>query len=84
MRGLSVKGKMTLWYGVFLLVIIAAVIFALIFATRYIADQTQKEDLREAVDSSVSKIHTKAGSLDISNSFENYSDGVYLLVYEDG
>ena len=84
MKGLSVKGKMTLWYGMFLLVIIAAVIFALIFATRYIADRTQKEDLRDAVDSNVSKIHTKAGSLDISNSFENYSDGVYLLVYEDG
>ena len=84
MSRLSVKGKMTLWYGIVLLVIVAAVIFALIFATRYIADRTQKEDLKSAVDAGISKIHTKNGNFDIDNSFENYSDGTYLLVYEDG
>ena len=84
MKKLSVKGKMTLWYGAFILVIVAAVVFALIFAVSYIAGKAQKDDLRATVDSNISKIHTKSGNLVIDNSFENYSDGIYLLVYEDG
>ena len=84
MKGLSVKAKMTLWYGAFLIVIAAAVAAALVFATRYIAGQDIKEELKEAVEDNAPKIEVESGRLYISNHLENYKDGKYLLVYEEG
>ena len=84
MKGLSVKAKMTLWYGAFLIVIAAAVAAALVFATRYIAGQDIKEELKEAVEANAPKIEVESGRLNISNHLENYKDGKYLLVYEEG
>lgn len=83
MKNLSVKFKITLWYTVFMTLLITAVIWLLfsIGSSRVLSDV--KFRLQNTVLESYSEIEYEDGILDIGDDFNSLSEGIYLSAYDE-
>lgn len=83
MKNLSVKFKITLWYTVFMTLLIFAVIWLLfsVGSSRVLSDARFR--LQSVVLSSYEEITYAEGILDMGNAFVSPAEGIYLSAYDD-
>lgn len=83
MKNLSVKFKITLWYTVFMTLLIIAVIWLLfsVGSSRVLSDV--KFRLQNTVLESYSEIEYEDGILEIGDDFISLSEGTYLSAYDE-
>ena len=82
MKNLSIKMKITLWYTVFMTILILLVLSLLIFISNYRIVSNTKNQLIKNVTQSVENIELDDGYLEFDNDFNPYAKGVYLSVYD--
>lgn len=81
MKRLSIKFKVTFWFTLMMLLIVAAVLnFLLEMGERIVYEETH-EKLTTAVKESFDEIKYRFGELDIDDDLDFYNEGVYIAVY---
>lgn len=82
MKNLSVKFKITLWYTIFMTLLIFAVIWLLfsVGSSRVLSDS--KFLLQNTVLQGYKEIEYRNGILDISDAFDSLTEGIYLSAYD--
>lgn len=84
MRGLSIKGRVTLWYTLFMAVLTAIVLFLLVLAGNQQILASVRSRLERAVSDNLKEIeYDKEDGLEIDDDLRTFQDGVYLLLYDE-
>lgn len=84
MKRMSIKLRVTLWFTMIMVLLVAAIMAFLIAAGEHIEIVGARETLTRTVAESFDELEWNSGELDIED-FDFYSRGVYLAVYdEDG
>lgn len=82
MKQLSIKLRVTLWFTLLMLLLVAAVLAFLIVASERLVMSGSLATLARVVDDSLEEIEYEHGRLDIDNDLDYFNDGVYLIVYD--
>lgn len=82
MKRLSIKLRVTLWFTLLMLVIVAAVLTFLLSASKRLATSGSLATLRHVVEESLNEIEFDDGRLEIDDDLDYFSDGVYITVYD--
>lgn len=84
MKKLTIKGKVTLWYTLFIVVLMTAIlIFLFISADQVILSKT-KTDLQNVVQQAADEIDYEENFLEIDDDFLPYDKGVSVSVLQNG
>lgn len=81
MKGVSIKVKITLWYLLLMLVMMAMVLGFILAVSSSVEAQTAMSQISATVRSNLSQIDMADGKLQIGEDFQFYQNGVYTLVY---
>ncbi len=81
MKKLSVTGKVTIWYVIFLVIITAGFMGSIVYSGNARASEVAKTRLMEAVADASEEISAVGENFIIDEDLEFYSDGVYISVY---
>lgn len=81
MKGVSIKVKITLWYLLLMLVMMAMVLGFILAMSSSVEAQTAMSQISATVRSNLSQIDMADGKLQIGEDFQFYQNGVYTLVY---
>lgn len=85
MRKMSIKLKITLWYSVFMCLMVITVLGILLSISQNVVSTDVKKMLKEMVNEGKDEVDYEDGLLEIDDDLEYFSDGVYLQLYkEDG
>lgn len=85
MRKISIKLKMTLWYSIFMCLMVIIVLGILLSISQNVVSTDVKKMLKERVNEGKDEVDYEDGLLEIDDDLEYFSDGVYLQIYkEDG
>ncbi len=82
MKLMSIRLKMTLWYTLLTLIIMAFVLGVMLYASDEVAASQAQSVLKSAVDMNAAGVWFEYGEL-VSVDFEEYSDGVFLQIYDE-
>ena len=80
-KQLSIKARVTIWYTVFMLVLVCAALSALFLMSGNLSTQRLRTRLTGTVSDAVSNIRFRRGSLE-TDQMDFYRDGVSLFVYD--
>lgn len=81
MKHLSIKLRMTLWYGLLMVLVVAVVLGFLLYVSESLAQTETRQRLQQMVGSNADEMEFDDGVLEIDDDFIAYSHGVYSLVY---
>lgn len=81
MKRWSIKLRVTLWFTLFMSLLVALALVLLFVMGRSMVFQTLQEDLIRAVTDAAGELDSRDGLLDVSG-LDPFSDGVYLTVYD--
>jgi heavy metal sensor kinase len=85
MRKLSIKSRVTLWYMVLMVILVALVLFFMFLISEKVIETSAKDDLKNQVIKSADEIEYDDGELDIDDDLDYYSHDIYIMIYhEDG
>jgi len=85
MKKVSIKLRMTLWYGLFVMLVVAVVLGFMFAVSGSLAQNETSQRLLQMVENNAHKMVFDDGVLKIGDDFIAYSNGIYSLVYaEDG
>lgn len=79
MKRLSIRTKVTLWYGIILLVVMLFTSFVVLYAGNSIIQKTIRDNLVESVESNVVEIEYYTDEADI-----DLSDTAHYMIYDGG
>lgn len=79
---MSIKWKMTLWYTLLMVLILAVVIVFMLYISKTVAENREQSLLKSVVERNADEIWYEFGRLETFG-FVTYSDGVYLQIYDD-
>lgn len=82
MKRLSIKFKVTFWYTLMMILIVAAVLNFLFEVGERIVFEETNTKLINAVSASFDEIKYRFGELDIDDDLDYYNEGVYIAVYD--
>lgn len=81
MKRLSIKARVTVWYTVFMLVLVCAALSALFLMSGNLSAQRLRTQLIGTVSDTVSDAHFRLGKLE-TDRLDFYRDGVSLFIYD--
>lgn len=81
MKGVSIKVKITLWYLLLMVAMMAMVLGFILAVSSSVEAQTAMSQISATVRSNLSQIDMADGKLQIGEDFQFYQNGVYTLVY---
>lgn len=85
MRKMSIKLKITLWYSLFMCLMVISVLGILLSISQNVVSTDVKKMLKESVNEGKDEIEYEDGLLEIDDDLDYFSDGIYLQLYhEDG
>lgn len=85
MRKMSIKLKITLWYSIFMCLMVIIVLGILLSISQNVVSTDVKKMLKERVNEGKDEVDYEDGLLEIDDDLEYFSDGIYLQIYkEDG
>lgn len=85
MRKMSIKLKITLWYSIFMCLMVISVLGILLSISQNVVSTDVKKMLKEMVNEGRDEVEYEDGLLEIDDDLEYFSNGVYLQLYkEDG
>ena len=85
MEKISIKLRVTLWYGLVMILVVTVVMGVMFAVSANLARTETHQRLRQMVENNAHEMGFVDGVLEIDSNFIPYSDGVYTLVYaEDG
>ena len=85
MRKISIKLKITLWYSIFMCLMVISVLGILLSISQNVVSTDVKKMLKEMVNEGKDEVDYEDGLLEIDKDLVFFSDGVYLQLYkEDG
>ncbi|MGM9614851.1 MAG: ATP-binding protein [Oscillospiraceae bacterium] len=79
---MSIKWKMTLWYTLLMVLILAAVLGFMLYISQTVAENREQSLLKSVVERNADEVWFEFGRLETFG-FVTYSDGVYLQIYDD-
>ena len=82
MKRLSIKFKVTFWFTLIMILIVAATLAFLFYMGEKIVYEETNARLTDAVDDSFDEIKYRFGELDIDDDLDYYNEGVYIAVYD--
>lgn len=82
MKRLSIKFKVTFWFTLIMILIVAAALAFLFYMGEKIVYEETNARLTDAVDDSFDEIKYRFGELDIDDDLDYYNEGVYIAVYD--
>lgn len=82
MKRLSIKLRVTLWFTLFMALLVALALILLFFAGHEIVSSTLRDTLTETVAENGQAVRVEHGTLDTEN-VDSFSGGVYLMVYDE-
>ena len=80
MKKLSIKGRVTLWYTCWMLILLGAVLAAVFSVSDLLLYFTEKDLLVRAVEDSLGQVSLEDGEVDPGD-MDFLQEGVYLSVY---
>lgn len=85
MRKMSIKLKITLWYSMFMCLMVISVLGILLSISQNVVSTDVKKMLKEMVNEGKDEVEYEDGVLEIDDDLEYFLDGVYVQLYkEDG
>lgn len=82
MKKWSVKRKVTLWYTVFMTLLVLLMLFILFFVGRNQLDTTLKANMQKFVAGAVTEAEYEDGVLEVDEELDFFWNGIYLSVYD--
>ena len=82
MKKWSIKRKVTLWYTLFMTILVILIQIILFSVGNSQMLQSLSGKLRSAVNDSVSELEYEDGRLEIDDDLDIFRDGVYLSIYD--
>ncbi len=79
---MSIKWKMTLWYTLLMVLILAVVLGFMLYISQTVAESREQSLLKSVVERNADEVWYVFGRLETFG-FVTYSDGVYLQIYDD-
>lgn len=83
MRKMSIKLKMTLWYSLFMCLMVVIVLGILLSISQNVVSTDVKKMLKETVNEGKDEVDYEDGLLEIDKDLVFFSDGIYLQLYEE-
>lgn len=85
MRHLSIKMRVTLWYALLMLVLVATVLGLVSVVSDYVVTSGTKDALITAVEDNMDEVEYDDGELEIDDDFAQLQNGVSCIIYtQDG
>ncbi len=81
MKRLSIKLRVTLWFTLFMMMIVAACLIFLFAMAGQEASRSTREQILDAVADALDEIEYDHGVLEINDDLEYFNDGAYLSIY---
>lgn len=82
MKRLSIKFRVTLWYVIFMLIIVLLVLTFILSISDSLVRSSAQTQLKSIVEKSFEEIEFEEGRLEIDDDFDFFKNGVYLSVYD--
>lgn len=83
MKNISVKIKITIWYLLLMCLMAGLMLAFLLGISGAVYSQAAMEQLDQTVRNNFSQVAQKDGSLQLSEDFQFYKNGVYTLIYNE-
>ena len=83
MKGLSIRLRVTVWYTVVMIIISAAVLFAVDSFSRNMLEKNMEHRVTYAVNEMTKRVYGRDGRMRPVRDFELYEQGVYMMIYDN-
>ena len=82
MKRLSIKGRVTLWYTVLMVILVILVLVFMFSVSDTMIETSARNDLKSQVTKSADEIEYDDGKLEIDDDVDYLSHGIYILIYD--
>lgn len=80
MKKLSIKIKVTLWYSIFMIILVSVVLAFMIAISDNVVESNVKKTLTKTVNKAMDEIEYEKGELKIDKDLDLFNDGVYMII----
>jgi heavy metal sensor kinase len=80
MKRLSIRSRVTIWYTVLMLLLVAVTLFFMVTASEQMMKASTESRLTREVEEGFDELHIQGNQL-TGKGVETYQDGIYLMVY---
>ena len=84
MKKLSIKMRITLWYSILMLVLVALVLGFMVIISDNITSSSARGSLSRIVEANMDELEYDDGEIDVDDDFDYVSGGVTCLIYTGG
>lgn len=83
MKKLSIKIRVTLWYSIFMIILVSVVLAFMIAISNNVVESNVKKALTKTVNKAMDDVDYEKGELKIDNDLDLFNDGVYMIICDE-